>query len=443
MKKLIAFALTALMLIASLCVFVNAEESFNDGKSVYTLMSADLISFENNSASKATAHPRGKSTLECLIDGDAAMNVTAHDKDGIVLVCNDYIKPKYEENLKDSSLSSFMAEQEVEDIPTYSFVLEYGESVTFDAVYFALFHETNACVAIPGNNAVKVEYSSNGKDWKNVGINHYFRTVELDEYELNATEHNCEVVERVVPLSKEITAKCVRLTFNFAEIPEDNQWRYYSNVYEWVGFTEISVAKYASGEKPKVMSADEAAIPNADIEGEWVSEYDNMTVIYKFESGKYESRIYSKAEYDVDPTTEPAATDKGSYFVDGSDVKLVSEDENIGEIKLVATFGEEGELYLDDGNDKLEFVTYVAPEIDDDNSSEGSDDSESSASTDESSSTDDEKSDESDAKTSNASSYAPNGDKKDGVSGGLIAGIIAGAVAVIGAVVFIIIKKKK
>ena len=437
MKKLLAFVLSAILLASALCVFAGAEESFNDGKSVYTLKSAELINFENNSVSTASAHPRGNSRLDCLIDGDAAKSVTAHNQDGIVLVCNDYIKPKYEENMTDSSLSSFMADQATEDIPTYSFVLEYSEEVTFDAVYFALFHETNACVAIPGNNAVKVEYSSNGKDWKNVGSNHYFRTVVLEEYNLNDTEHNCEVVERVVPLSKEITAKCVRLTFNFAEIPEDNQWRYYSNVYEWVGFTEIAVAKYESGAEPKVLTATEAAVPNADIEGEWIAEYDNMTIVYKFASGVYESLIYSKAEYDVDPTTDPAATDKGSYYVDGNVVTLVSEDEDIGTIILKASFGDNGELYLDDGNDKLTFVTYVAPEI-------GDKDEESEAESSEAEEvTSTEESEESEAKTENSSSYAPKAEDEKGLSTGALVGIIAGALVVVGAVVFIVIKKKK
>lgn len=443
MKKMLAAVIAALMLTSLLCVFASADATFDDGDTVFTLIPADRVGFENNSTSTASVHPRGKSTIECLIDGDAALDVGAHNEDGIVLVCNDYIKPKYEENMKDTSLSSFMVEQAPEDIPTYSFVLEYNEKVTFDAIYVALFHETNACVAIPGNNAVTVEYSNNGKSWDKVGGDHYFRTVELDEYKLDDTSHNCDVVERMIPLSKEITAKCVRLTFNFAEIPEDNEWRYYSNVYEWVGFTELSVAKYTSGEEPEVMDEYEAAVPDADIQGEWIAEIDTVVAVYKFDSGKYESLFYSKAEYDVDPVnTEPAMRDSGEYRVDGNKVTLISESEDIEAATLEASFDEDGYLALDDGTDKLEFTPYVAPEPDGESSGAESSEAESSeVSEDKSESS--EVSEES-KKPAGTSSYAPSNEKEsDGLSGGIIAAIAGGAVVIIGIIVFVIVKKKK
>ena len=115
----------------------------------------------------------------------------------------------------------------------------------------------------------------------------------------------------------------------------------------------------------------EAAVPDADIQGEWIAEIETVTVVYKFNAGEYEALYYSKAEYDEDPAgAETSATDAGKYSIDGSKVTLVSRIVDIDPVVLEASFDEDGYLALDDGTDKLEFTPYVAPEPDGDESSE-------------------------------------------------------------------------
>ncbi len=455
MKRIFAVIITAMMLLSAFALGASASYSFEDGETVYEIVTANGVTFSYEGTTSATAFPRGKSTLSCLVDGDAAKGVTAHNQDGIVLVCNDYIKPKYEENVK-NSVSPAMTDQAIEDIPNYSFVLEYEETVTFDAIYLSLMHETNACVATPGDNCVTVEYSKNGSDWTPVGTDgiHYYLGCELADYAMNDQSHNTVVEERMVPLTKKVSGKYVRLTFNFMTVPEDNDWRYYTNVYEWVGFTELAVASYESGDKPKPITKEDATVENVKIEGEWIATFEGAVAIYKFADGVYSSNIYLETDYTADPfAAEALLSDSGKYIVFGSKVTLDSDAEDVDDVVFEAVL-EDGKLSLDDGIDAVVFEAYVAPEKPDDSSnveseaeSEAASEAESEAVSEAESKepTESSKKPADESSKSASSSASLDSDKKDeeGSSLGLIIGIIAAVVVVVAVVVVIVLKKKK
>ena len=55
------------------------------------------------------------------------------------------------------------------------------------------------------------------------------------------------------------------MTFTFKVRPEsDTYWAYYTNVYEWAGFTELAVAQYTGGDKQEVMTQEYADSIGAD-----------------------------------------------------------------------------------------------------------------------------------------------------------------------------------
>ncbi len=445
MKKLFAILLSVLLLAAT-CVSSFAY-SVEDGETKYEIETAKGVSFSYEGNTSVTVFPRGNSKLECLVDGDAAKDVTAHDQDGIVLVCNDYVKPKYEENVR-NGVSPAMADQPYDQIPRYSFVLEYDKAVTFDAIYLSLFHEINACVATPGENAVTVEYSKNGNDWTPVGTDgiHYYRACDLPDYIMDAADHNCKVEERIVPLKKEISAKFVRLTFNFMTIPEDSFWLYYTNVFEWAGFTELAVASYKSGDKPEILDKSEADIPDVDVYGDWICEGEDTVLYYSFADDAEEGNvgyIYKEmlaSEYEKDGiAAEYEEWESGTFEVNGDKVTLKPDSGEEYEITVTVT---ENGLTITDGIESHEFTEYTntvessEPEAE----SEPESTAPSTESKDESKEASKNESKE-ESKPHNAS-LAPVADE-DGVSVGVIIAIAAFAVVVIVAVVVIIVKKKK
>ncbi len=359
MKKLISLALTALMLLTALCTVVSAE-SFTDEETVYEIETANKVEFSYEGETSVTAFPRGNSLLDCLVDGDAASDVTAHNQDGIVLVCNDFIKPEYERNMA-------MANQPVESIPRFSFVIEYDETISFDSVYIALMHETNACVATPSGNSVIVEYSKDGSLWNPAGTDgvFYYRATELADYVMNDTSHNTAVEERIVYLGKEYKAKFIRLTFSFMQVPEDNHWRYYTNVYEWAGFTELAAASYESGKKPSVLTSEDANVENVDPVGEWMHKAEETYYYYSFTEKEYVYKEYLASDYEEDAyNAEAIFSQSGEYNVFGNKVTLyyLGEDGETLEQREIIVTAEEDTLVIDNGLEELTYDIFVAPE---------------------------------------------------------------------------------
>lgn len=450
MKKFFVVFLAVAMLLTSLCIMASAKQ-YDDGETVYDIETAKTVTFSYEGTTSATVFPRGKSTINCLIDGDSANGVTAHNQDGIVLVCNDYIKPKYEENQK-NGLSPAMTDQAPEDIPRYSFVIEYDETVKFDAVYISLFHEINACVATPGDNAVTVEYSKNGTDWTPAGTDgiYYYRAPDLSEYVMNETSHNSVVEERIVPLGKSYRGKYIRLTFNFMAVPETDAWRYYTNVYEWVGFTELGVGSYESGKKPVVLGKEEATVADVDVAGDWVSVGEDAVVYYSFASDGGNGYVYKEilaSDYkESGITAESESFESGKYTVNGATVTLKPES---GDEKVITVSLAEDKLTIDDGIETKDFEVYTntaEPESSesDESTPESTPESEHVSDVDCAEPSETESKTESNAEVSTepSASLATVDEDDGGIPVGVIVAIAAVIVVAVVAVVIIAVKKK-
>ncbi len=348
MKRFFAILLTTLLLASMTSFAVSADGSFDTGKTVYDIPEAAEISFGYTGATGATAKPQKDGTLENLIDGDAVKDAAAFDTHGVVLVCNDYIKPTYE-------AQNAQAIQSVDAIPQIHFTIKYEETVTFDALYLSLFQEINHMIATPGGNWVVLEVSNNGKDWENINT-FYYRPHYVD---YTGGHHAGNVEELIVPLGKEIKSTYVRMTFEFALVPETtppHYWTYYSNVFEWTGFTELGVAKYMTGDKPKVMTEEESKASDVVIDGAWVAKDDALATVYKFEAGVIEKTAYDLADFEENGTDGEAVSEAtGEYSVYINEVTVnIADDENV----YTASVGEDGKLTLENDLDIVTLEPY-------------------------------------------------------------------------------------
>lgn len=349
MKRIFSVMLIAFLLVSMISFAASADNSFDTGKTIYEIPEASEISFSYTGVTGATSKPQKNGTLENLIDGDAVNDAAAFDTYGVVLVCNDYIKPTYE------GQGNQKAVQSVDAIPQVHFTVKYEEKVTFDALYLSLFQEINHMIATPGGNWVVLEVSNNGKDWDNVNT-FYYRPHFID---YTGSHHAGNVEELIVPLGKEVSGTYVRMTFEFAQVAETtppHYWTYYSNVYEWMGFTELGVAKYMTGDKPKVVTEEEANTPDIVIDGTWVTKNDSLASVYKFQSGVVETASYDLADFEENGTDAEIVTEAtGEYSVYINEITL-----NIGDEETVytATLGEDGKLTLKSNLDTVTLETY-------------------------------------------------------------------------------------
>ncbi len=426
MKRFFAILMMSLMLVSMMSFAASAKGSFDTGKTVYNIPEADEISFSYSGVTGVTVVPQKDSTLENLIDGDSVNDTTAFDTHGVVLVRNDYIKPTYE-------AQKAQAVQSLDAIPKFSFSIKYEDKVTFDALYLSLFQEINHTIATPGGNYVNLETSDNGKDWSSAGT-FYYRP-HVGEY--TGDHHAGNVEEIVVPLGKEIKSSHVRLTFEFSVVPETvppHFWTYYTNVYEWSGFTELGVAQYKSGDKPVVVTQEQANVPDIKVEGTWVTKTDSLATLYKFESGIVEKKVYSLSDFEEKGIeAEVVSEESGTYSLYINDVTIA-----FGDIESVyaATLDKDGKLLLDDKFEQLNLEPYT----------EKTDDAPAGDST----SDEDDNNGGNDGvdyskPTANNGAVTDKSDDFDGPGIGLIIGIVVGVIAVVAVIVVVVIvlKKKK
>lgn len=438
MKKLFALLLAAMML-ATLSVTALADFTYEGLFTDYDVLTPDGVSFSYAGETSATAFPRGGGTLECLIDGEHLASPTTHTDKGIVLVCNDFIKPDYEVDMA-------MAYQNPEAIPTFSFTLTYEEEVTFDSVYLSLFYMAFDCVCAPGEHKVVVETSEDGSLWIPVGEDgsFYFR----DNQPIYSGEKDPISEEIVVPLGEEVTSQYVRLSFKFKELDEaDPYWDYYTNVYEWCGFTELGVAQYAGGDEVPPMTKEEAAAPDVVLEGLWTLEVEEgvITLVDCTTPGTLKMMTFDAEDFEANGILGTALTTVEYPYE--ADVEYIVLDQD-GEKQVVFVTLGEGTLELDDGEEPLVFEAYVPeePEVSEEESSEPEESSEDESSEPEESSEEIEESKEESAEapatsTPATSSEAPAEDGGDSTM--LIVIIAVAAVVIIGVVVVILIKRKK
>ncbi|MBR4053556.1 MAG: hypothetical protein IKK06_02005 [Clostridia bacterium] len=440
MKKLFALLL-ALTMLAALSVTAMADFTYEGLFTDYDVLTPAEIAFSYVGETSATAFPRGGGTLECLIDGEHLASPTTHTDKGIVLVCNDFIKPDYEVDMA-------MAYQNPEAIPTFSFALTYAEEVTFDSVYLSLFYMAKDCVCAPGEHKVVVETSEDGELWVPVGEDgsFYFR----DNQPIYSGVNDPYSEEIVVPLGEEVTAQYVRLSFKFKELDAaDDYWDYYTNVYEWCGFTELGVAQYAGGDNVPPMTQEEAAAPDVVLEGLWTLEAEEgvISVVDFSTSGVMKMMNFEAEDFEVNGVLGTALTTVEYPYVAEADYIVADQD---GEkLVLFVTFGE-GTLELDDGEEPLVFDAYVPeePEVSEEESSEEPEESseEPEESSEDESSEPEESSEEESVEAPATSAPATSSEEpaEDGGDSTMLIVIIAVvAVVIIGVVVVILIKRKK
>lgn len=440
MKRIFVTVLTAAMLLSLLCSAVSADISYDAGETVYSIPEASEVSFSYAGVTGVTLVPQSGTVIEDLIDGDAVTHADEFGTKGVVLVRNDHIKSTYE-------AQKAQVQQSLDAIPTFSFTIKYDSKVTFDALYVAFLHEINHTIATPGNNQVVLEISDNGDDWKTVDT--YFYRPDLPDY--TGEHHDATVEEHVIPLGKDIAATYVRMTFDFMVVPETvpaHFWTYYTNVYEWCGFTELGVAEYRSGEKPVVMTQEEANTPDVEIDGEWILKGEASATYYKFENSAVQKVVYELNDYETNGLdAEVISEANGTYDIYADEVTILIEEQ---ETVYTVTFDENGNLVLNDGLFDMILEKYSAPESDPE-SSEVISDSDSSDNDDQDTQGDEDEDEDEDDKDDKNS---PNGNSASDPSASgtsttsvvlpiiIAVGVIA-VIAVVVVVVIIILKKKK
>ena len=435
MKKIFALLLAVCML-AALSLTAAADFTYEGLFTDYDVLTPSEIAFSYDGETSATAYPRGGGTLECLIDGEHLAAPTTHTDKGIVLVCNDFIKPEYERK-------NGQAIQASEAIPTFSFTLTYEEEVTFDAVYLSLFYMAFDCVCAPGEHKVVVETSEDGSLWVPVGEDgsFYFR----DNQPIYSDEKDPYSEEIVVPLGEEVTSQYVRLSFKFKELEAaDDYWGYYTNVYEWCGYTELGVALYAGGDEPAPMTKEEAEAPDLVLEGLWYAEVQEgfVNVMDFTTPGTVKVTVYEASDFEENGILATQTGTTEYTYVAETDYIVADMD---GEKRVLFVTFAEGSIELDDGNEAILLEEYVpvVPEVSEEESSEDVP-----SEPEESSEEPEESSEETSAETPATSTAESSADTsaapaEDGDSTLLIVIIAVVAVVVIGVVAFIVIKRKK
>ncbi|MBR5263172.1 MAG: hypothetical protein IKV50_00610, partial [Clostridia bacterium] len=248
--------------------------------------------------------------------------------------------------------------------------------------------------------------------------------------------------EIVVPLGEEVTSQYVRLSFTFKEFEEaDPYWDYYTNVYEWCGYTELGVALYAGGDEPAPMTKEEAEAPDLVLEGLWYMEETDTTTVFDFTTpGVMKAIGYEAADFAENGMDAVAQATVEFPYVAEAEYIVVDMDGTT--VVFYVTFADDS-IELDDGNEAILLEEYVpkAPEVSEEESSRPAESSEEEVS-------EEESEDETSVETSVPAVSAPVESSavspaEEGDSTLLIVIIAVVAVVIIGAVVFIVIKRKK
>lgn len=465
LKKSIAILLAVVFAIAAFAMAASADGTVSVGGASYKVVSPKSVAITGEGV---TPSFRGNGSIEVLNDGDISRSVTNHDQKGIVLIMNDEVVAR----------ASTPVVQDLDNIPTASIEMDFGSSVSFDTAYMAIYWQ-QAGIGEPADNKVIVETSTDGKVWVPAGEDgvFYFSMPKCPDWEEglpNSDQGYPYVAEVAVPLGETVKAQYVRYSYSFPVMPEGWHWTYYTNVYEFIGFTEVGVATFDGGRKPAKLSAEDVAERPA-IEGVWVVEDGEEVSVVTFTDDKgelaYTATVYDKAAYqESGDDADVLDSIEGNYFIEGNTVALIADG---GYDDYTASFDEEGNLIMDMGGEEYVYYTaehYAAangiadpedPEdptseetsADEDTSSDeaaSSEDTASDPASEESSKADADDKDATMGVTSGSNSTSSAGDANEGDGddeGGsmtLIIVIVAVAVvAIAGAVVGVVVAKKK
>lgn len=360
MKK--ALALVVAVLMAALAVTVASAATFESDVSgtVFDVLTTSNITFSYHASETTEALapgeacklvPRGGCTIEALGDGDLVADAAGFSTKGIITIENSTIPL-----LKNQGQTPVV--QADEDIPIYSFSMDFGEEVTFDTAYMALYHEIAACIAIPGEKKVIVETSKDGTTYVPVGEGEYYFNSHVGDYD---GEGDQGVDECPVYLGKKVTSRYVRFTYTFLKVMDGGYWHWYTNVHDWAGFTEIGVANYKSGKKPTVFTADDVADPT-EVKGSWIGDDGEYVTIYDFTDKTVNIMTFDSAEYqEKGLDAEIKAHDVGlKYSVTGTTLSITYSRKKTEEIQ--AERDEDGNLILGTGKKAVAYEAYTEPE---------------------------------------------------------------------------------
>ena len=453
-KKSIAFLLAAMLVVAAFAMGASADTTVSVGGASYEVISPAAIELTATGAGATLAAKGAGGTIMDLADGNISRDVTTFDSRGVVLVVNDFVSKSPDRN-------GGVVKQD--EIQTFSFEMDFGKSVSFDTAYMAIYYEVAVGIPTPADNHVIVETSKDGKVWVPVGEDgsYYYSFRPTEDYEDGKGKPY--VGEVTIPLGETVKSQYVRYTFSFGVIPEGYHWTYYTNVYEFCGFTELGVANFKSGRKPAKLSAEDAAT-YPSVEGEWIVEDgDEISVVTfadKAGAMTYTAKVYAKDAYLASGAeAEVSDTIEGSYFIEGDTVVLIT---NSGYDEYTASVSEDGNLVLD--MDGEEYTYYTAenfaaangvetsdPETSDtettepaDSSDESSADATSSAVSETSSKAESSVSTGTSSAAGTSSTAASTSEGEDGgASVGLIVGIIAAVVVAAGAAAAVVVSRKK
>lgn len=454
LKKSIAILLVAVLAIAALAMGASADTTVSVAGASYKVVAPQSVAITGEGV---TPSFRGNGSIDVLKDGDIARSVTNHDNKGIVLIMNDEVVAR----------AATPVVQDLDNIPTAYIEMDFGSAVSFDTAYMAIYWQ-QAGIGEPADNKVIVETSADGKIWVPAGEDgvFYFSMPKCPDWVEglpNSDQGNPYVAEVAVPLGETVKAQYVRYAYSFPVMPEGWHWTYYTNVYEFIGFTEVGVATFQSGRKPTKLSAEDVAERPA-IEGTWiVEEGDDICVVtFKDEKGEmaYHNDIYEKEVYlESGVEGEVADTIEGTYYIEGDTVVVITDS---GYDEYTVSVTEDGNLIMDE--DGEEYIFYTAENF---AASNGIEDPEPDTSEDESSepeaSEDESTAEDTSSAASETSGKAESSDVTGSASGtssaagtssaseteeggapvGLIVGIIVAVVVVAGAAAAIVVSRKK
>lgn len=350
LTKSLAILLAVTLAFAALAMAASADGTATVVAGTYEIISPTAIELTATGAGATVAAKGTGGTIMDLADGNVSRDVTTFDSRGVVLIVNDFVA-----NSPDRA--SGVVKQE--EIQQFSLEMDFGKSVSFDTAYIAIYYEVAVGIASPADNCVIVETSTDGKVWVPVGQDgtYYYNLKPVEDYEEGKGKPF--IAEVAVPLGQKVSSQHVRYTFSFQVIPEEYHWTYYTNVYEFCGFTEIGVANFKDGREATAFDAEDVA-EWLDIRDTWLAEGEDTVTVVEIENvnglGTWKESTYDKATYGEEGA-EATETIEANWEIEGDTVIVWDAD---GYDEYTASLGEDGTLTLDLDGEETSYIKASA-----------------------------------------------------------------------------------
>jgi hypothetical protein len=179
-------------------------------------------------------HPATSRSLRTLIDGKTAESVTTFNNGEVLLFKN-----------SQAADASKAAKAEL--------IFSLSQAQAIDTVKLYFYHEYISMIGLPKDNKVTLEYANNYADFTKLG-----------DFTVNgkAESGKSGVVETVISLDSAVSAKYVKLTFEYGPSPFAEQNK---PVWEFIGLTEVSFEDNSQGlETSEINPSDTDVIVSKD-----------------------------------------------------------------------------------------------------------------------------------------------------------------------------------